>query len=120
MLGCAAVGPPSTATPVSGEEVISLIRGKMLRSENNLGTTSRNLVRPDLTATLVMITRDGRVLRDTGRVRAADDRVCWTWEELRDGSEYCARVVRQGDRFWSIYEGDGQITSFLIRPASEF
>lgn len=105
--------------PVSGEEMINLIRGKMMAGENDRGTTYRTLVRPDLTTAIVIYIRDGRQLRDTGRVRPQGDRLCWTWEEFRDGSELCGRVFRYGDRFWAIAD-NGEVTSYTLRPASFF
>lgn len=101
------------------DQMIALIRGKLLVGEDDRGGTYRTLVRPDLSASVVIITRAGRELRDTGHVRQDGDRLCWAWNEIRDGNERCSRVFRRGDRFWTVADDD-QITSYTIRSALGF
>ena len=102
---CAGNAPPQTARPVSGDEMVALLRGNTNEGRTNLGLMQRTYVAEDLSARLTVILASGPPRQFGGRVRPDGSHLCWSWPGIEAGAEACYRLYQEGDRFWSVPDG---------------
>ena len=101
LTACAPAGPPSTALPASGDEILALLRGNTNEGRNKLGNVLRIYVAEDLSATLAIAPTTGLPLQYAGRAWTDGDRLCWNWPRAGVRA-LCYRLYVEGDRFWSV------------------
>lgn len=124
LAACAAEAPPAptpSGRAVSGDQMITLLRGNTTDGRATNGNTLQTYIAEDLSARLVVQTPGGGSGHYSGQVRSDGARLCWTWPQIQSGAVACFRLWQDGETFTSVPDGhsrDGG--TFRILPGNPY
>jgi hypothetical protein len=106
---CGATAAQAQDQFLTGDQIKAAWTGKKLFARSGSAGLLDMQLRADGTAQVSV----GN-MNDTGTWRVTDDGYCAKWQRIRQGAEACFKVMKRGDRTYTV-GSDGAITSEVLR-----